>query len=149
MQPKTADPYGQIASASLYLTTRVYSLHGCIHSSFLHADGRRYVSHGPKSLVNPIHRFQLSDTAQCSVIFDWAVQTAEEDLGLLLLVLIGTVSTAAAMTGVSSSYRRGEAFGLVVHPSQHAEGKYLRVGSFGYVTPTFFDQCPCRTLEIL
>lgn len=143
IQPRSADPYGQIASASLFLTTHVYDLGQCEHPSLLHEGGRRYVSHGPKSLVNPIHRFHLNEHIQCSIIFDWAVQTSEEDLGQLLLVLIGTLSATNA------SYQRGEAFGLVVHPSCGAGEKYLRVGTFGYVAPTFFDICQLRTIEIV
>lgn len=145
VQPKSADPYGQIASASLRLTTPVYKLRHCEHPSLLHEGGRRYVSHGPKALVNPIHRFHLTEHAQCSIIFDWAVQTAEEDLGQLLLVLIGTLSAT------TPSYQRGEAFGLVVHPSRHAEGtkEYVRVGTFGYVAPTFFDACQSCQIEIV
>lgn len=144
VQPKSADLYGQIADASLHLTTSVFHLLQCEHPSLLHEDGRRYLSHGPKALVNPIHRFHLSEHAQCSIIFDWAVQTSEEDLGQLLLVLIGTLTATSP-----SSYQRGEAFGLVVHPSRTAEGKYVRVGTFGYVTPTFFDTCDSRAIEIV
>ncbi|KAJ4424990.1 hypothetical protein N0V82_000272 [Gnomoniopsis sp. IMI 355080] len=143
IQPNSTDPYGQISSASLCLTTHVYDLQQCEHPSLLHEGGRRYLSHGPKSLVNPIHRFHLSGNAQCSIIFDWAVQTSEEDLGQLMLVLIGMLN------GTSPSYQRGEAFGLVVHPSRHAEGKYVRVGTFGYVAPTFFDTCRTCTIEIV
>lgn len=144
VQHKSADLYGQIAHASLHLTTRVFCLLECEHPSVLHEDGRRYVSHGPRALVNPIHRFHLSEQAQCSIIFDWAVQTAEEDLGPLLLVLIGTLTTTSP-----SSHQRGEAFGLVVHPSRSAEGRYVRVGTFGYVTPTFFDGCQSCRIEIV
>ncbi|KAJ4391382.1 hypothetical protein N0V93_004999 [Gnomoniopsis smithogilvyi] len=126
IQQASADPYGQISSASLRLATHAYDLFQCEHPSLLHEGGRRYVSHGPKSLVNPIHRFHLDEDTQCSIIFDWAVQSPEEDLGQLLLVLVGTLSAT------SRSYQRGEAFGLVVHPSRCAEGKYLRVGTFGY-----------------
>lgn len=145
VQPKSADLYGQIAHASLHLTTRVFCLRQCEHPSLFHEeDGRRYVSHGPRALVNPIHRFHLGEHAQCSIIFDWAVQTSEEDLGPLLLVLIGTLTTTSP-----SSHQRGEAFGLVVHPSRSAEGRYVRVGTFGYVTPTFFDTCQSCQIEIV
>lgn len=149
VQPRTADPYGQIASASLCLTTAVYHLSQCEHPSLLHEGGRRYVSHGSKALVNPIHRFQLDENVQCSIIFDWAVQTSEEDLGQLVLVLVGMLSTTPAANGKGPLYQRGEAFGLVVHPSHRAGGKFVRVGTFGYVAPTFFDKCPTCLVEVV
>lgn len=148
MQPRTADPFGQIASASLFLIAPVYSLSQCKDPSILRGDGRRYLFHGERSLVNPIHRFRLDSSTECSIIFDWAVQTPEEDLGRLLLVLVGQSATQAPNKD-NPGYQRGEAFGLVVHPTRLGDGKYIRVGTFGYVAPRFFSACDTRAVEVV